>query len=79
VWGQLQGYLEEGAGILFSSAELDEILEVSDRVVVCFDGRVVLDLATAPADAGSLGGPLPAGRGVGEGPGLGPGPGCPPR
>ncbi len=54
VWGQLQSHLEAGAGILFSSAELDEILEVSDRVVVCFDGRVVLDLPTAQAAAGRL-------------------------
>ena len=63
VWSQLQVHLEGGAGILFSSAELDEILEVSDRVVVCFDGRVVLDLPTALADPGRLARAIAGGEG----------------
>jgi len=55
VWTQLQQLVDEGAGLLFSSAELDEILAVSDRVLVFFEGRVVLDLPTAETDAAQLG------------------------
>ncbi len=44
VWRHLrQQYAERGC-LVFSSAELDEILEVADRVLVFFDGRVVRDL-----------------------------------
>ncbi len=41
---------DEGAGVLLVSAELDEILSLSDRVVVMFGGRIMdilpIDLAT---------------------------------
>jgi len=54
VWRRLREHLAAGAGLLFSSAELEEILEVSDRVVVCFDGRVVLDVPVDQADGERL-------------------------
>jgi simple sugar transport system ATP-binding protein len=56
VWGHLQSRCAESrAAIVFSSAELDEILMVADRVLVFFDGRVIKDVRTAETDVGQLG------------------------
>jgi simple sugar transport system ATP-binding protein len=41
--------------ILFSSAEVEEILMVADRVLVFFEGRLLLDRPAARTDAGILG------------------------
>ncbi len=46
VWGQLLGRRQSGTAILFISADLDELLERSDRIVV-FSGGVM----TSPIDA----------------------------
>ncbi|THG30081.1 ABC transporter ATP-binding protein [Naasia lichenicola] len=43
VHGRLLKHRDEGCGILLVSFELDEILALSTRVVVLFEGRVVLD------------------------------------
>ncbi len=44
IWTQLLGRCEAGAGLIFSSDDLDEILAYSDRIIVCFAGRTsVLD------------------------------------
>jgi simple sugar transport system ATP-binding protein len=55
VWRHLQSYTQNGAGIAFSSPELDEILMAADRVLVFFNGRVILDVAAATTDAQELG------------------------
>jgi simple sugar transport system ATP-binding protein len=34
---------DEGAGVLLVSSELDEILTLSDRILVMFEGRIVAD------------------------------------
>ncbi|GAB4274340.1 MAG: ATP-binding cassette domain-containing protein [Deferrisomatales bacterium] len=47
VWGHLRRYCEQGTAVVFSSAELDEILQVARRVLVFYEGAVVLD---APVD-----------------------------
>lgn len=39
IWQQLLARRQQGAAILFSSAELDEILTYSDRILVCFAGE----------------------------------------
>ncbi|MCB1760860.1 MAG: ATP-binding cassette domain-containing protein [Gammaproteobacteria bacterium] len=44
VWRYLRKHYAGQGAIVFSSAELDEILAVADRVLVFFDGRVVRDL-----------------------------------
>ena len=44
VWSHLRRQYAARGSLVFSSAELDEILEVADRVLVFFDGRVVRDL-----------------------------------
>jgi simple sugar transport system ATP-binding protein len=43
VWNHLKNYCENKAALIFSSAELDEIFSVADRIVVFFNGRVVLN------------------------------------
>ena len=40
---------DHGAAVLLVSEDLDELLELSDRIVVMFEGQVVHE--TTPADA----------------------------
>jgi ABC-type uncharacterized transport system ATPase subunit len=54
----------DGAAILLISEDLDELLSLSDRVVVLYEGRVVGRMASAAADPERLG-MLMAGRGQG--------------
>ncbi len=45
---------DKGAGVLFLSADLDELFSVADRIVVMFDGRIVSELdpqSAVPRDA----------------------------
>jgi general nucleoside transport system ATP-binding protein len=55
VWRHLQAYCGKGTAIVFSSPELDEILMVADRVLVFFNGRIILDGAAADTDVQKLG------------------------
>jgi simple sugar transport system ATP-binding protein len=52
VWGQLLARRAHGTAIVFASADLDELLRYSDRILVFFSGRVIgeLDAATATVD-----------------------------
>ncbi len=49
LWGKLKERCAGGAAIIFISADLDEILQYSDRVLVFFAGQV-----SAPLDAATL-------------------------
>ncbi len=44
-----------GAAVLLVSEDLDEILQLSDRIVVMFDGRLALQTDAASADVGAIG------------------------
>lgn len=57
VWQHLQKYCVSGtgAGIVFSSSELDEIMMVANRVLVFFNGSVIKDSLTAETDTQELG------------------------
>ena len=44
-----------GAAVLLVSGDLDELLELSDRIVVIFDGRIVHETPTASADIAVIG------------------------
>jgi simple sugar transport system ATP-binding protein len=44
VWRQLMEYARQGATIVFSSPDLDEIMQVATRVLVFFNGAVIKDL-----------------------------------
>jgi general nucleoside transport system ATP-binding protein len=55
---------DSGRAVLLVSAELSEILALSDRVLVMYEGRIVADLPSEMADEQSVG-LLMAGRGAG--------------
>ncbi len=44
-----------GAAILLVSEDLDEVLQLSDRIVVMFDGRLALQTDAVQADVGAIG------------------------
>jgi simple sugar transport system ATP-binding protein len=44
-----------GAAVLLVSEDLDELLELSDRLLVIFDGRIVHETRTAAADIAVIG------------------------
>lgn len=44
-----------GAAVLLLSEDLDELLELADRIVVMFEGRLVYETACAMADAHAIG------------------------
>ena len=44
-----------GAAVLLVSEDLDELLELSDRMLVMFDGRIVHETPTAKADIAIIG------------------------
>ncbi len=55
VWKHLRKYCERNTSIVFSSSELDEILMVSDRVPVFFDGAIIKDVNADETDVQELG------------------------
>ncbi|HPP81856.1 MAG TPA: ATP-binding cassette domain-containing protein, partial [Deltaproteobacteria bacterium] len=55
VWERLDAIASNGAAIVFSSSEIDEILMVSDRVLVFFEGRIIHDVRPEDTDALMLG------------------------
>lgn len=46
---------DEGLAVLLVSADLNEILSLSDRIIVLYEGRVMGELSQADADAETLG------------------------
>jgi simple sugar transport system ATP-binding protein len=46
---------DRGVGVLLVSAELDEILALSDRIAVMYRGQIMATLEVADADKGTLG------------------------
>ena len=55
IHARLRAARDAGTGILLVSAELSEILALSDRVAVMYGGRIVATLPRAQASEGSLG------------------------
>ncbi|MCW5876869.1 MAG: ATP-binding cassette domain-containing protein [Anaerolineales bacterium] len=55
IWGQLDERRKQGAAIVFLSAELDEILERSDRIAVFFAGRLSRVLPAGETSVDELG------------------------
>jgi simple sugar transport system ATP-binding protein len=58
VWGYLRQCCRENTSILFSSSDLDEILQVATRVLVFFEGSVVLDVKTSKTSRRELAGAI---------------------
>lgn len=55
IHGRILSARDAGAAVLLVSEDLDELLELSDRVVVMFDGRLVHETPIAQADVGEIG------------------------
>ena len=46
---------KEGAGVLLVSAELEEIISLSDRIVVIHEGKITGELLASEANENNLG------------------------
>ncbi len=55
VWGRLLERRTDGTAIIFSSADIDELLTYSDRILVLFEGRIISRLAARDTDAEEVG------------------------
>jgi simple sugar transport system ATP-binding protein len=55
IHGQMVAKRDEGAAVLVVSTELDEILALSDRIAVMFEGRIVAVVDGDKTDAAELG------------------------
>lgn len=68
VWCELQKARDEGCAILLISAELDELLALSDRIAVMYEGRVVgtLDNDDGPVLREQIGLLMAGGEGFGQ-------------
>jgi simple sugar transport system ATP-binding protein len=55
IHGQLIDLRDKGCAILMVSVELEEIMALSDRILVMFDGRIVAEVKGSEADAKTLG------------------------
>ncbi|HPC48029.1 MAG TPA: sugar ABC transporter ATP-binding protein, partial [Deltaproteobacteria bacterium] len=55
IWERIDSLASKGTAVVFSSSELDEILAVADRVLVFFEGRMILDIRTEDIDTMALG------------------------
>ncbi len=55
VWQQLLARREEGTAIVFISADLDELLERSDRIVVFYGGRMIAPVRACDTTVEQLG------------------------
>ncbi|MDQ0468182.1 ABC transporter ATP-binding protein [Labrys wisconsinensis] len=66
VWGELMDQRAAGKAILLVSAELEEILNLSDRIAVMFGGRIAGLLEAAEADLAIIGGLMAGGAAGGH-------------
>jgi simple sugar transport system ATP-binding protein len=55
IHGQIVAARNGGAAVLLVSEDLDELLELSDRLLVMSEGRIVLETAAAGADRTAIG------------------------
>ena len=55
IHGQIFKARSEGAGVLLVSSELDEILTLSDRILVMYEGRIVAEFIRGSCDERTLG------------------------
>ena len=62
IHARLRQVRQRGAGVLLISEDLDELLELSDRIVVMSAGRIVFETPAAQADRQVLGGHMGGGH-----------------
>ncbi|WP_457282337.1 ABC transporter ATP-binding protein [Polaromonas sp. P5_D5] len=59
---RLRGVAQQGAAVLLVSEDLDELLELADRIVVMSEGRIVFETAASGAQRQVLGAHMGGGR-----------------
>ncbi len=62
IHARLRQVRQQGAGVLLISEDLDELLELADRIVVMSEGRIVFETVAAQADRHELGAHMGGGR-----------------
>ncbi len=55
IWGKLLERRKQGAAIIFASADLDEVLQYSDRILVFFGGRIIETVKSSETTVEQLG------------------------
>lgn len=55
VWDELREARKEGLAVLLISADLEELIGLSDRLLVIFDGRIVAELDPSEVTPKTLG------------------------
>lgn len=55
IHGKILEARSRGAGVLLVSSELDEVMSLSDRILVMYDGKIVAEFAHDQADEKTLG------------------------
>ena len=55
VWTQLLDRRNRGTGIIFASADLDELLRYSDRILVFFSGEIIAELDASTTNVDQIG------------------------
>ena len=55
VWTQLLDRRNQGTGIIFASADLDELLRYSDRILVFFSGEIIAELDASNTNVDEIG------------------------
>lgn len=55
IWGELRHARDEGLAVLLISADLDELIGLSDRIIVMYDGKITAQLDPATATPEMLG------------------------
>jgi ABC-type uncharacterized transport system ATPase subunit len=61
VWQALRAAAARGSGVLVISSDLDELFDISDRIIVMLSGRIVAEF-TAPYDLGAVGAAMTGAR-----------------
>ncbi|MGY9023658.1 MAG: heme ABC transporter ATP-binding protein, partial [Candidatus Nanopelagicales bacterium] len=64
IHSQIISARDNGAAVLLVSAELDEVLGLSDRILVMYDGQIVAELEGASADRAEIGRLMAGGHAV---------------
>jgi len=62
IWDEIRIARDNGMAVLLVSADLEEILALSDRILIIFDGRISAELAPEDADPQILGTFMTGGR-----------------
>jgi simple sugar transport system ATP-binding protein len=55
IWGELRAARDAGLGVLLVSADLEELIGLSDRILVMFEGRITAELDPDTATPEQLG------------------------